>query len=67
MGTPSKRNKILHQMKKIMEAVDGIPWHLQFMSDIAEGRSEHINNYVPLITKLNEEYLNLLKEFWSKL
>jgi len=63
MTSRPTRNKLRHQAQKIVDSLVKCQGHLQFIDDLAEGRSGYINDNLPTLTFLLEEMIKTAKVF----
>lgn len=67
MAGRSTRQKILDQAQSMIVSCQDIVHHLRNLSDLADGRSEIITVYTPLLLQIQTDLLKILIEFRSQL
>jgi len=63
----STRHKIIDQWKAARKSLDTCFYHLQYMAQLSEGQSEHINTNLPHIVAVLKEMDNVLLAFRENL
>ncbi|NVM22326.1 MAG: hypothetical protein HWN68_11170 [Desulfobacterales bacterium] len=67
VGHRSTRNKMRFQMEKVINNIDRIFGHLQYLDELAGGASPFINEQLPLLTAAFEEMKKGCKKFRESL
>lgn len=63
----STRNKLRFQVQRVQVCLDRIEEHWKLLDEIAEGKSEYVNDMLPLLVAAIEEYREACKSFRSGL
>ena len=63
MAKRSTRNKIKWQGRKAVETLSYCLQHLQYMQELADGRSEYINENLPLVLSAFDSFKDVLQAF----
>lgn len=67
MAARSTRQKIRDQAAKMIKSCEDIAFHMKNLSDLADRRSKVINNYIPMLITLQDEFLKALMLFSAEL
>lgn len=63
MTTRSTRNKLRHQIERVLNDLDRCLGHLKFLSDLSEGQSDYIETHLPGLVFMVEGIKSVMKKF----
>jgi len=63
MTARSTRNKMRHQVEKVMNDLERAQGHFKMLSDLSAGESIYVDSHLPLLVALFDDLTGMMKKF----
>ena len=63
MTARSTRNKMRHQVEKVMNDLERAQGHFKMLSDLSGGESIYVDSHVPILVTMFNNLTELMKRF----